>query len=183
MQGLSHNAWHAPHIEDCGVATVAKGEFPLRGTGTRQTVTLWNDLKRIDIGIELLDTGGELWREFRVAFPFALDKARNPFEAVSAKPAANAALPAVFAFLKADAPNVRVTAVKKAEDGNAVIVRLVEMEGRDGTVALDVGRRVKSARRTDMIEYAGAALEPHGQTVTFPVGHHAIETVSVEVEE
>jgi alpha-mannosidase len=93
------------------------------------------------------------------------------------------ALPAVFAFLKTDAPNVQVTAVKKAEDGNAVVVRLVEMEGLDGTVALDVGRRVKSARRTDIIEDAGAALEPRGQTVAFPVGHHAIETVRVEVEE
>jgi alpha-mannosidase len=290
---------------------VARHDYVLRSVGVTQTVTLWEGLKRIDIGITLHSTNGELWREFRAAFPFALDKAQvtygvpmgvvrigkdevpttgghaygkltyfencadirprevldfvdvsdgrggmtltlgggvsvfdwrditglcasnaavvqpvllatrkscngegvwypqtgthdfrfsltghggdwrqgwragieanHPLEAVSAAPAKGwgAALPPESAFVKVDAPNVRVTAVKEAEDGDGVVVRLVEMEGRDCEVALVFGRPVKSARRANIIEDPEGVLKPRGDTVVLPVGHHAIETVRV----
>jgi alpha-mannosidase len=101
---------------------------------------------------------------------------------VSAAPKAGEALPPQCSFLKVDAPNVRVTALKRSEDGDGVMVRLVEMEGRDCTVRLDFGQRVKTAHRMDIIETeVMGPLAVEGNAVTLSVGHHAIETVKVSL--
>lgn len=66
-------------------------------------------------------------------------------EAFSAPPLAiyqgihGGTLPKSGSFLSVDSPNVIVTAVKQAESGSDLIVRCVELAGRDGTATLHVG--------------------------------------------
>jgi alpha-mannosidase len=47
--------------------------------------------------------------------------------------------PASASFLSVDVPNIVVSAVKKAEDGEDIIVRCYETEGRATTATLDLG--------------------------------------------
>ena len=104
--------------------------------------------------------------------------ANHPLEAVSGVPqVAGAALPAGHSFLTLDAPGAVVSTVKKAEDDDSVVVRLVEMEGRDGRAALEWSRPVAEARRASILEEPGEPAEAKRRTVKVPLGHHAIETL------
>jgi alpha-mannosidase len=67
------------------------------------------------------------------------------------KPAAGA-LPATHSFFEVDRANVIIEAIKLAEDGGAVIVRLYEAAGARGTVSLTTNLPVEKAWRADMLE-------------------------------
>lgn len=103
----------------------------------------------------------------------------NPPIAVFPGPKAEAAtLPESASFCSVSAANVVVTAVKKADDGEAVVVRFYEVEGTDGTEArLTFLSGLAGASRAGLIEDEGTALAPEGHSVKIPVGHHAIETI------
>jgi alpha-mannosidase len=67
---------HGPEwkrLESGAVRTVYGLELPWKNTVVSEKITLWNDMKRIDCDVRLNDFNGELWREFRLAFPLALD--------------------------------------------------------------------------------------------------------------
>ena len=51
-----------------------------------------------------------------------------------------------------DAPGVVLTGMKKAEDGNELIVRLSEIEGKETTINLRLPVDVSVARRLNLIE-------------------------------
>lgn len=59
-----------------------------------------------------------------------------------------------------DAPNVIVTAVKRAEDGNGVVVRAYECAGRETTARFDLGFDSTSAKEVDLVEQDMEASEP-----------------------
>jgi alpha-mannosidase len=61
-------------------------------------------------------------------------------------------LPGTASYLAVDAPNVIVEAVKKAEDGDDLIVRLYECEGRDALAAVRFGFPVGAAGAVDLME-------------------------------
>jgi alpha-mannosidase len=73
-----------------------------------------------------------------------------PLTAVAA-PASGARIP-VASVVRVDRPNVTIEAVKKADDEDAVIVRLCEVWGRRGRVRLYAGQPVTAATRTDVLE-------------------------------
>ncbi len=103
--------------------------------------------------------------------------ANAPFEVVSGvSAAADAALPAESSFLSLTAPNATVCTVKKAEDDGSVIVRLVEMEGRDSQAVLQWLMPVREAWHANIIEDAGEMADVWKRTLRLPLGHHAIET-------
>jgi len=110
--------------------------------------------------------------------------ANTPLEAVAGVPVAppGARLPPEQAFLQLSAPNATVCAVKKAEDGDCVVVRLVDMEGRDSRTALKGFLPISDARRTSLIEEDGAPADSQGHTLLLPLGHHAIETVRLRFD-
>jgi len=77
--------------------------------------------------------------------------------------------------------SVILTAVKKAEDTNALVLRFYEWAGKDGQVSLTFPKGATSATATNLME------KPEGQplqlvdsdSVTVPVGHYSINTVEV----
>jgi alpha-mannosidase len=77
--------------------------------------------------------------------------------------------------------SVILTAVKKAEDSNALVLRFYEWAGKDGQVSLTFPKGATSATATNLME------KPEGQplqlidsnSVTVPVGHYSINTVEV----
>lgn len=86
-------------------------------------------------------------------------------------------LPEAQSFLPTSAPNVVLAAMKKAESGDAAILRFYDIEGRDAETEVRLVVPVKAAFRANIIEEEGAAMKPRQGRLVLPVGHHAIETV------
>ena len=73
-----------------------------------------------------------------------------------------------------------LTAVKKAEDADALIFRMYESAGGSATVKLHVPPGATSATETNLMEKAeGTALPLDGDTVTLQVKPYEIRTVEV----
>ena len=66
--------------------------------------------------------------------------------------------------------------MKKSDKDEAVVIRLVEMEGKDKEVTLTVPYGVKGVIRTNLIEEEQENLNLSGTSVRLKIGHHAIET-------
>ena len=69
-------------------------------------------------------------------------------------------------WISTDAPSIIVEAVKKAEDGSSVIVRLYENSGARTTVALTFGFPVAVAASVDLMERNGQPLTVTGNSLT-----------------
>ena len=91
-------------------------------------------------------------------------------------------LPAAHAFVDIKQDNVVLTAVKKAEDSNALLIRLFEWAGKAGDVQITVPPGATSATLTNLMEQQeGSPLPLKGtDQVTVPV--HPFEIVSVRVD-
>ncbi len=88
-------------------------------------------------------------------------------------------LPAEHSWIAVDNPNVTLTAVKKAEDSNALVFRLVEWAGKDSEVKLHIPAGATGASETNLMEKP----EPHpaqlsGDTITAPI--HPYEILTLE---
>jgi len=88
-------------------------------------------------------------------------------------------LPESRSFLPFAAANLVLSTMKKAEDGDAVVLRVYDAEGRDSEAAMELLVPVREAARTNIIEEEGAILKPRKGRLVLPVGHHAVETVKL----
>jgi alpha-mannosidase len=110
-------------------------------------------------------------------------QANSPLVAIHQLPLDKAAdLPESTSFLPFTAPNLILSTMKKAEADDAVVVRVYDIEGKDGETEIRLPVAVKGAVRTNGIEEPGAALKPVKGRFVLPVGHHAIETVRLVPE-
>jgi alpha-mannosidase len=105
---------------------------------------------------------------------------QNPLYTVAAAPAAGANLPPVASFFALSGECAVVSTIKKAEDGEAVVVRLFDLAGRGDTVTLHGPRPVAAARQTDLLERGGKDLAVSDRNVRVLLGAHAIETVLLQ---
>ena len=71
---------------------------------------------------------------------------------VDADPLPDADLPPTKSFASISADNLMITAIKKGEDDDSVVVRLVEMEGNDTDARLQIAIPIRSAAQTNLIE-------------------------------
>ena len=89
------------------------------------------------------------------------------------------ALPAEHSFLQTKAENVIITAVKKAEDENALVIRFYEWAGKDGEIAIQLPPGAESAAETDLMERPIADLPVHSSSVTLHTKPYEIKTIKV----
>jgi len=96
-------------------------------------------------------------------------------------PASNhdAALPQEKSFFSVSAGNVLVSTIKKCEDDDSVIVRLVDIEGKDADVQLNSFAPMDKAELVNMIEEEGRAVPAQRFGLKLRLGHHAIETLKL----
>jgi alpha-mannosidase len=96
-------------------------------------------------------------------------------------PAHTGKLPGSFSFVKAEPENVVVTAMKKTEDGDGLLVRFYEWAGKSGNVTLTLPPGVVSASVANLMERPEGPALPvsDGRTVTVPVTPFQIQTVVV----
>jgi alpha-mannosidase len=90
-------------------------------------------------------------------------------------------LPGSFSFLKAEPENVVVTAMKKTEDGDGLLVRFYEWSGKEGNVTLTLPPGIVSATLANLMEKPeGSPLAVSGgKQVTAPITPFEIQTVIV----
>jgi alpha-mannosidase len=89
-------------------------------------------------------------------------------------------LPATHSFVKIDAPNVVLTAVKKAEDDDGLLIRFYEWAGKEGIVRIELPEGAKSASEVNLMEKADHELEiVDGKMVSVATRPYEIKTVKV----
>jgi alpha-mannosidase len=86
-------------------------------------------------------------------------------------------LPREASFLSVDAANIIVEAVKKAEDGDDLIVRLYECEGRDALATVAFGFPVSAVSSVDLMEENPTRLDIAADSVKVAFTPFAIETL------
>ncbi|SNT35673.1 alpha-mannosidase [Granulicella rosea] len=83
-------------------------------------------------------------------------------------------------FVRIDAPNIVLTAVKKGEAGNNLVIRFYESQGQSTTAVLTVPGKALGAEEVGMMEQAGiGALPMAGGKVTIAVKPYEIRTIRV----
>ncbi len=92
----------------------------------------------------------------------------------------SASLPESLSFFNTDQPNVFVSTIKKAEDSNDVIVRLVDMEGKDRIVTLKSFFKIKEAKQTNLIEEGIKDISSNENSIILELGHYSIETIKLK---
>jgi alpha-mannosidase len=87
-------------------------------------------------------------------------------------------LPAEHSWASIDNPNVTLTAIKKAEDSDALIFRMYEWAGEATQVKLHIPPGATAATETNLMEKPeGAALNLSGDTITVPIKPYEILTI------
>jgi len=89
-------------------------------------------------------------------------------------------LPPSHSFLQIKPDNVIVTALKKAEDDNALIVRFYEWEGKTADATIGLPGKPKAASETNLMEKHLGDFSVSGAEVTVPIKPYEIKTVKVE---
>jgi alpha-mannosidase len=94
---------------------------------------------------------------------------------------ATSAAPAEVSFFSVSLPNVVIDTVKKAEDSDALIVRMYEAHGKRGTVRLTSSLPVKSAARVNLLEEGDQKLQWANGGVDVDVTPFQIVTLKLEI--
>jgi alpha-mannosidase len=95
----------------------------------------------------------------------------------------HASLPEKESFFFIDKKNVILSGVKKAEDGEELILRLFEIEGKETLTKVTLPMTVNSARRLNLVELplkSAAAPEVQGNTITVRLRPHEIVTLGIK---
>ncbi|CAA6679327.1 MULTISPECIES: glycoside hydrolase family 38 C-terminal domain-containing protein [unclassified Lentimonas] len=117
-----------------------------------------------------LQQGGVVEEGYRLNHPLAVSKVA---------PSAEGSLPAQQSLVSVDRSGVLVSALKVAEEGDAVIVRLYEAHGTRGKVKVDLGLDVNQVRRCDLLERPGDSIDFDTQSKCFEIEVKPFEIVTV----
>ncbi len=88
--------------------------------------------------------------------------------------------PAQRSFVETKSANVIVTALKKSEDHNDLVLRFYEWAGKTGDVNLQLPQGATTAEETNLMEKSIGPLTLLHNTVTVPTKPFEIKTVKVE---
>ncbi len=90
------------------------------------------------------------------------------------------AMPQEHSFVSVMPENVVLTAIKKAEDSNALIFHMYEWAGKEGNVTVKIPVEATGATETNLMEKPeGSPLNLNGNHVTIPI--HPYEILAVRV--
>ena len=98
----------------------------------------------------------------------------QPMTAVAGGQAGNA-----FSFVSADHDNVILETVKAAENGDGVILRVIEEQNKRTNVTLTLGHEVSSAEDCDLMENKTGEVDVKGHTLSFTIRPYEIKTIRV----
>ena len=120
------------------------------------------------------------WREaklWRAGYEF-----NTPLEAMATE-AHSGSLPAESSLVSLEAETTYLGSVKRAEDDNDLVLRLVEAAGKQGlaTVKFGPGLKLVAAAETDLLELHPRPLAASGSSVTLEMGPYQVRTLKVKL--
>jgi alpha-mannosidase len=89
-------------------------------------------------------------------------------------------LPCEYGFVSVDRSNVVIDSVKKAEDSDAIIVRMYEAHGARGTTALSFAETPSSVSECDLMEENDEPVEVVGAGISFAIAPWEIKTFKIQ---
>ncbi|MEM2280341.1 MAG: glycoside hydrolase family 38 C-terminal domain-containing protein [Nitrososphaerota archaeon] len=89
-------------------------------------------------------------------------------------------LPKTYSFISIDGDDAPVTAVKLAEDGPNIVLRLYEPHGREATVTLKVALDIKEAQEADLLERPVKPLTIENNKLKLTLKPHEIKTIVLQ---
>lgn len=92
-------------------------------------------------------------------------------------------LPEEMSFVKVSSPLARVTALKKDDNTNSLIMRLVEMEGENKKVDIKLWMPAQAVLKTNLIEEEENDSGQKGNEFKVDLGKHSIETFRLKFPE
>jgi alpha-mannosidase len=98
-------------------------------------------------------------------------------------PKRTGAFPAEHSFLSVTPPSVIVTAAKRAEDDDDLVLRFYESEGRDIEAQVRTAFPVATAREVNFMEDEIGKVPTRGRLVRVPLGHYEIKTLKIRPAE
>ncbi len=108
-------------------------------------------------------------------------QANQPLKAITVKP--NAGVEAeTMSFISVENKNLILSTIKKCDDDNQVIIRCYELEGIDSEAKIALNKPFQKAAITNIIEEEGKPVPGNGNTLVVKIGHHAIETIKLEMK-
>ena len=85
-----------------------------------------------------------------------------------------------YSFLQVQPDNVIVTALKRAEDENPLVLRFYEWAGKEGEVTIQLPPGAQSAEATDLMEKPMGSLSIHSGAVSVHTKAYEIKTIKVQ---
>jgi alpha-mannosidase len=96
--------------------------------------------------------------------------------------AGGASLPASDSFLRLDPPNLVLTAMKRSEDDDRIVIRFYEAEGNKTVARIGLGAPIRHACKVSLIEEDEEAIQPlDNGTIELAVGPWEIVTMKVAI--
>ena len=142
------------------------------------------------LGNEYLQTGNHFFSfsftshkpGFENGYKFGRQANEKLLVVVDPFPSKNVILPEMLSFFSVDVPNILISTIKKAEDGNETVIRLYENGIGETNVNLKSWFRVMHAEKTNMIEYDGTTIESGIKSVPLRIASHSIETIKLTLK-
>jgi len=125
-----------------------------------------------------ISSHGEGWKN---AYHFGIEN-NHPLLTLFRPDRQEGTLPAAHSFASTSDPFTRITTIKKAEDDSNVVIRLLEAEGVDKEIDLELGMEVVKIAKTDMIEENPESLDQQGKVLHLELGKHAVDTYKMQLK-
>lgn len=105
----------------------------------------------------------------------------HPLSSVLKDKPQKGSLPEALSFISVSSPFVRVTTLKKSDDDNSLILRMVEMNGVDQKIEVKLFTPVKSFLKTNLIEEEEQETGQNGKVLDLNIGKNSIETFKLKL--
>ncbi|WP_431213403.1 glycosyl hydrolase-related protein [Puia sp. P3] len=116
--------------------------------------------------------------DWKRAFVFGLGN-NHPLYAVYSVRGKGASLPERMSFFGSSAPGTMITAVKKADNNEEIILRVVNMDRAPLQNEIHLFRAAKTLKRVSLIEEEEQTLDQQGDSIRGTIDGSRIETYSI----
>ncbi len=140
-----------------------------------------------ELGNEYLQTGDHYYKfsitshkpGWENGYQFGKNANENLQVVVNPSQYKNASLKEKNSFFSLDNCKSIISAIKKSEDDNSIIVRLYDILGKDSDIKLISFKDINEVTKTNLIEEDQKKLTIEKNVVKFKLGHNAIETLKI----
>ncbi|MBS1602887.1 MAG: alpha-mannosidase [Bacteroidetes bacterium] len=116
--------------------------------------------------------------DWKQAFAFGMGN-NHPLHVVPAVPLKKASLPLRMSFFGSAAPGTLITAVKKADNSDDIILRVVNMDKIPQQNEIHLFGQIRELKKVNLIEEEEETLAPEGERIRGTIGGGRIDTYSI----